>query len=291
MSDVKPELPDRRITPYRDDLAALHLRSVVEVVHYNEPVRHQVVLPVVPVHQRPAAASGMETQLLFGTLFDVYDVAQGWAWGQEVIESGPWAGKGYVGYVPKMALSLPVFDPTHRVSALRAPVFARADFKSAIRNHLPLNARIPLEEQDGDYLTFLDQGFVHKKHVTRVGSTESDFVSIAEQHTGLPYVWGGVAPDGVDCSGLVQTSLRAVGYDAPRDADLQESSLGKELDKDTQLQRGDFIFWKGHVGIMRDRETLLHANAFHMKVASEPLDGAIARISQSGSLVTSMRRL
>ena len=121
MSDTK-NWPDRRITPWREDLAAVHLQGVVEVKHYNEPARHQVVLPVVPLHRRPAAASGLETQLLFGRLFDVYDVANGWAWGQEVIENGPWAGKGYVGYVPKMALSLPVFVPTHRVSAMRAGI-------------------------------------------------------------------------------------------------------------------------------------------------------------------------
>ncbi|HHI89057.1 MAG TPA: NlpC/P60 family protein [Hellea balneolensis] len=290
MSDTK-NWPDRRITPWREDLAAVHLQGVVEVKHYNEPARHQVVLPVVPLHRRPAAASGLETQLLFGRLFDVYDVANGWAWGQEVIENGPWVGKGYVGYVPKMALSLPVFVPTHRVSAMRAPVFAKPDLKSAIRNSLPLGAKIPLEEAEEDYYGFLDQGFVHKNHVTEVGITGGDFVSVAEQHIGLPYVWGGISPDGVDCSGLVQTSLRATGRDAPRDADMQERELGKTVCDGAALQRGDLVFWKGHVGIMRDGETLLHANAYHMKVASEPLSEAIDRIERKGGPVRAFKRL
>ena len=43
------------------------------------------------------------------------------------------------------------------------------------------------------------------------------------------------------------------------------------VDGETPLSRGDLVFWKGHVGIMRDARTLLHANGWHMKVVSEPL--------------------
>ncbi len=282
---------DKRITPYRDDLASVHLKGKVEAKNYSDAIRHQIMLPVIPLHKRPAAASGLDTQLVIGQLFDVYDVAQGWAWGQEVIDSGPFAGQGYVGYVPKMALSLPVFAPTHRVKAMRAPVFAKPDLKSAIRNSLPLNAKIEAKERDGDYFIWEGQGFVHKNHLVEIDKTEGDFVGVAEQHLGLPYVWGGISPDGVDCSGLVQTALRAIGLDAPRDADMQERALGKALPKNAQLKRGDLVFWTGHVGIMRDHKTLLHANAYHMVVASEPLELAKNRIGKTGGDISSIKRL
>ena len=51
------------------------------------------------------------------------------------------------------------------------------------------------------------------------------------------------------------------------------------------------MFWKGHVAMVRDRASLLHANAFHMAVAIEPLAEALARIRAAGSEVTSVRRL
>jgi len=57
------------------------------------------------------------------------------------------------------------------------------------------------------------------------------------------------------------------------------------------LQRGDLIFWKGHVAIARDKATIVHANAFHMAVAIEPVAEAVARISAAGSDVTSVRRV
>jgi cell wall-associated NlpC family hydrolase len=81
------------------------------------------------------------------------------------------------------------------------------------------------------------------------------------------------------------------GVAAPRDTDLQEKSLGRALAEDEPLRRGDLVFWKGHVGVMQDEARLLHANAFHLQVASEPFSPARARILASGSAVTSVRRL
>jgi len=59
----------------------------------------------------------------------------------------------------------------------------------------------------------------------------------------------------------------------------------------SDLRRGDLMFWKGHVAVVRDRATLLHANAFHMAVAIEQISDAIKRIGESGSDVTMVKRL
>jgi cell wall-associated NlpC family hydrolase len=58
-----------------------------------------------------------------------------------------------------------------------------------------------------------------------------------------------------------------------------------------ELRRGDLIFWKGHVAMARDAETMIHANAFHMAVAVEPIVEAVARIRESGCEITSVKRL
>jgi cell wall-associated NlpC family hydrolase len=58
----------------------------------------------------------------------------------------------------------------------------------------------------------------------------------------------------------------------------------------TDLKRGDLIFWKGHVAIARDAQTIIHANAHHMMVAIEPAGDAIERIKKAGSAVTSVKR-
>ncbi|MCF6275423.1 MAG: C40 family peptidase [Robiginitomaculum sp.] len=291
MDKPVPKL-DTRITPYKPDLAASHLKDVVEAKNYGDAIRHQVMMPVIPLHKAPASASMMDTQLLLGAEFDIYDIHNGWAWGQEVVPDGNGQDcKGYVGYVPNMALARGAADPTHRISAIRAPVFIKPDFKTAIRTTLPLNAKLSVDGRDGNYMRIPDMGYVHVNHIATNSAANGDFVSVAELHIGLPYVWGGISPDGVDCSGLVQTALRATGQDALRDADMQEATLGIEIAKDTELKRGVLIFWKGHVGIMRSAQTLLHANAFHMQVASEPLVQAISRIEKMAGAITSIKRL
>ena len=63
---------------------------------------------------------------------------------------------------------------------------------------------------------------------------------------------------------------------------MQELALGKPSSL-ADMRRGDLIFWKGHVAIARDAETILHANAHAMMVAIEPADAAIARIKAAGS--------
>jgi cell wall-associated NlpC family hydrolase len=136
---------------------------------------------------------------------------------------------------------------------------------------------------------------VFSRHLAPLGSIENDPVSVAERFLGVPYLWGGKTSLGLDCSGLTQLSLAAAGVGSPRDSDMLEASLGQPVAFDDSLQglqRGDLVFWKGHVGILTDPETLLHATAYTMTVYSEPLRTARDRIqAKSFGAITSIRRL
>ena len=119
-----------------------------------------------------------------------------------------------------------------------------------------------------------------------------DWVSVAEQFVGVPYLWGGKTAAGLDCSGLVQTALEAGGIASPRDTDMMEVALGLSLPLDSPLQRGDLIFWKGHVGVMLDAERLIHANGFAMQVSIEPVSKARDRtLASEGLPIRTIRRL
>jgi cell wall-associated NlpC family hydrolase len=276
---------DPRITPARADLAASHLKGKVDAPRYADGALRFVVLGRAALKKAPRFDAPQETELLFGEGFIVYDSADGWAWGQAIADN-------YVGYLPDAALSDEAMTPTHRVCVPATPLLPEPNVKTPALDLLPMNARVQIAGVSGDYAEVLPEGYVYARHLIPVEDRVVDWVAIACAFVGAPYVWGGKTASGLDCSGLIQTALERAGIASPRDTDMQEKALGQALPVALDnLRRGDLIFWKGHVGVMLDAQQLLHANAFHMQVAIEPLREALARIEPVAGPITSIRRL
>lgn len=288
---------DRRLHAIRPDLADARLTGQVEAARFvtGEPMR--VMASLTPLHRAPAHDAPLDTEALCGERVTMFEADEGWAWVQLV-------GDGYVGYAPLERLGPDGPPATHRVASLRSFVYPGASMKLPHVMALSLGARLSVIGEDGPFAVVegvagLARAFVWAAHLKPLASPEPDFVTVAEGLIGTPYLWGGKSSLGLDCSGLVQISLDAVGMSAPRDSDMQERGLGQsvpvEIGADGHvpgLARGDLIFWKGHVGLMQDAQRLLHANGHHMLVVSEPLDEAVRRIlAKGGGPVTGVRRL
>jgi cell wall-associated NlpC family hydrolase len=270
---------DRRITPARPDLAAASLQGKVEALRFVTGEEASIAVGRASLRAAPSAEAAQDSELLHGERVTVYERKDGWAWVQA-------ANDGYVGYVCEGCLAAP-FTVELQVSALMTPVYMRPDLKSPVRDMLPMTCEVNLRARDGDYLAIAPDAWVHRFHVAMPAEVQPDFVAVAESFFGVPYVWGGKTFAGADCSGLIQTALAASGIRAPRDTDMMERHFADT--RNPTLDRGDILFWKGHMGVMLDTERLLHANAFHMMTAIEPVTEAIARIEKTSGPVTSVK--
>ncbi len=280
---------DPRITPARPDLAAKHLAGSVEAQRFVEGKAYEISAAQAPLRSAPAHQAGLLTEALKGERITIYDTSEdGWAWGQL-------ASDGYVGFVPASAVGAVGPAATHKVAALRTFVFPGASIRLPPAETLSFGSRLVIARVEGPFAVTASGGHVPVLHLAPVEAIETDFVAVAERFLGIPYLWGGKTSLGVDCSGLLQLALNACGIPCPRDTDMQERALGRALAHPhelKQLRRGDLLFWKGHVAIVRDDATVVHANASgHMAVAFEGLADAIARIRTIAGEVTSVRRL
>lgn len=277
-----PPLDPRR-HPYRPDLAAAALKGRVTAGRFVEGVPRQVRVGSAGVTNTPDAAASRTTELLYGEVFTVYDESGGWAWGQNATD-------GYVGWVRAAALGAGPLAPTHAVDALRSFIYPLPDMKTPPVDALSLTTPVTVVGEERGFAALAHGGWIFARHLAPLGTTGGDPVAIARRFLGVPYLWGGRTSLGIDCSGLVQIALAHAGIPAPRDSDMQRAELGARVADSghgVAFEPNDLVFFPGHVGIMVDGDSLIHATAFTMTVTIEPL---LAVTERAGGILA-VRRL
>ncbi|MEE9428956.1 MAG: NlpC/P60 family protein [Paracoccaceae bacterium] len=275
-------MTDQRLTPSNGRVAANHLQGKVKADQYVAGDLNQTKLSITPLW-RSADGQHKQRELLYGDGFTVLEKQGGFSFGQCEKD-------GYVGYVECSSLqeSTPT---THFISNRGTHIYQSPDIKSTVLMPLSFGSRLESLGKSGEFLEIASGGFVPASHTRAAKDTFGDPVEVAELFLGTPYLWGGNSCWGIDCSGLVQVALLTCGFKSPGDSDMQEASVGAVLGNNSKIERGDLLFWEGHVAMAVDENIMIHANAHHMSVTHEPIDLAVERIFNSGGgNLTSRRR-
>lgn len=275
---------DKRTTPIRGDLADIKLAGKLFAPHYAVPMIRTGIAPVTEIHAEPHMTSMPVSSLMHGEEFAVLDVAGEWAWGYCLHDD-------YLGYLRFADLG-DDFTATHMVSAPATLLVATPSIKAPVLARYPMGAQIVCGEASkcGRFLA-CEGGWIPIVHLAEPGQVEGSPADLAEKLVGVPYSWGGRSGNALDCSGLVQLVFGLKGIKAPRDADMQQAGFGEELSEDEALQRGDLVFFPGHVGIMADESNLIHSNGAAMAVSIEPLEAATARFAEHVKPVLARKRV
>jgi cell wall-associated NlpC family hydrolase len=107
-----------------------------------------------------------------------------------------------------------------------------------------------------------------KNNYTKSISNRDKIILEVNKYIGVPYIWGGSDPDGFDCSGLVQWTIKKT-HDIiiPRTTRLQSSKWKNQINLNlNQIKIGDLIYFKttdnnqiSHVGIYTGNNEFIHA--------------------------------
>lgn len=281
---------DARLHAFRSDLADARLKGEVSADRFVTGRPARITASVADIRKAPRGDAGVNTQVLFGDDVLVFEEAEGWAWVQAERD-------GYVGYVGGTMLGAREHAPTHIVAAPRTFLYPGPDLRFPISGQLSMGSTVTVTgaaETRGTHYALLSSGeALIAGHLQPLGDVAADYVAVAEMFLGTPYLWGGTSGFGIDCSGLVQLAMRMAGQNVLRDSDMQAAGLGEPLDPGPDfagLKRGDLVFWKGHVAIMTDAETMIHANGHTMLVSREGLKDAVDRIGYLYGGPTGFRR-
>ena len=278
--------PDRRRRAF--DLGAHPERRVLATARRDalrrrgaKSHRLAVVLPpVVNLFEAPHAAAPVASQATLGTSVTVLDTTRGFILVETPDRYRGWIRSAALRALPGRDAPYPSPDRAFTVRNFMCQIYRERDVTSSSpMAGAPLLAMVEVTEDTDEWkrvrLPDRRTGWVQGGDLAPAGAAlleHDDFASTALRFLGIPYLWGGTTPFGLDCSGLVQLVHRLHGHRLPRDADLQYADPALAAVRRTEIRSGDLVFFGPkersitHVGIALDAGGFVSATTYRSPI-------------------------
>ena len=232
------------------------------------------------VHKRPSQRSEVTSQIIYGEKFKILSKKKDWIKINLIFDN-------YVGYI-KNSKYIKKFNPKYKICDLKARIFRKPGIGT--NNWLPFGSRLSVVQESKNYIEIEKNKWIKKINLKNINHKEQNFIKIFKKFLNVKYSWGGKTYNGIDCSALLQIFFYYNNLFYPRDTRDQIKYSKKNIKK-KKFEKGQIIFWKGHVAICLNSKHLIHAYGPRKKVIIMPIVETINRIEKSADLKVKKKTL
>ncbi len=231
--------------------------------------------PVANIYKYKNLKSEVVTQMIYGEKFIAQKKYGSFFKGYKEYD-------GYKGYIRSNDLRIFKERPTHKIVVGKCNVYKKPSEKFKLKIEFFLNSRIRIKKSKNNFYQF-DKFWIKKNNIKPIHFKEKKFINVTKKFLGAKYLWGGNTKKGIDCSALVQESLKTMNIYCPRDSRDQRIFFKKDINI-KNIRSGDLLFWKGHVAIALNKKKLIHAFGPKKKVVIMDIQKTIQSILKNSSL-------
>tara|TARA_B100000900_G_scaffold397931_1_gene398784 strand:+ start:240 stop:989 length:750 start_codon:yes stop_codon:yes gene_type:complete len=221
--------------------------------------------------------SEITSQILYGENFSI------------ILKKGKWlkirtSFDNYIGFIKNDKYSKNK-KITHKCYNLKSRIY-RTDKSGRFlktKFFLPFNSRVCIFNTHKDLIEFQRNKWIKKKDLKNINHKEINFLKILKRFEGIKYIWGGRSYKGIDCSALIQLYYLYNNKYFPRDT-KDQIKIKKGKKNLTKFQKGNIIYWKGHVAVCINSQKLIHAYGPMKKVVIMDTTSTIKKIYKTASL-------
>jgi len=225
------------------------------------------------IYKKPSKKSEVTSQIIYGEKFKILSKNKNWIKIKTLFDN-------YIGFI-KNSKYTEKFLPNYKVSSLKARIFKKPGIGT--NTWLPLASKLNVLDQNKNYANIGKNKWIKVSDIKKINHRDKNFVKIFKKFLNIKYVWGGKTFKGIDCSALLQIFFNYNNLFYPRDT-KDQIKFAKQNSNKNKFEKGDIIFWKGHVAMCLNSKHLIHAYGPEKKVIIMPIIETIQKIQITAKL-------